>query len=359
MSEPNDDSEPDSDPDVVCRRPPYPEFGAWYREGDPFDAFLAAVSALAGESGHCRIDADDSEDPDARITVPVTDARALLRRQYKRHEIESAWATFDFEAPSGRVIELLASVGLFRNPFAWFPVSHGNWGAFFPSEIPRLKRDGPYSMEVEAGVAWQIALQDSYEILVRLCRSSAAITYGGCIESLACGVPVTNGATYNADGYAGRDLALSWLHRHDRHHPTFHAGLSIDALREFIEAAPRGRSVPVIDAKHQLTREQVLAALALPPNDLLEALEAAAARPDPAWQHFEAECARVLGELEKADVDDVENVPVTDDHSRFIRDHSPSAVDHLDNGAIVLIAHSYRTLWPLWADALRLLDIRP
>jgi hypothetical protein len=99
--------------------------------------------------------------------------------------------------------------------------------------------------------------------------------------------------------------------------------------------------------------------LALPPKELVAALEAAAARIDPVWKAIEAECTRVLGDLAKAAADDVETIPLNGDHIRFIQDHSPASVEHLDNGALVLIAHPYRTLWPLWANALALLGIRP
>jgi hypothetical protein len=33
-------------------------------------------------------------------------------------------------------------------------------------------------------------------------------------------------------------------------------------------------------------------------------------------------------------------------------------VRRLPNGAVMLATHPYRTLWPLWADALGLLGIR-
>jgi hypothetical protein len=222
-----------------------------------------------------------------------------------------------------------------------------------------MKRDRPYSLALEASIVWHIAIQDCHELLVRLCRSSPAITSGGCMEAFDCGVALTNGATYNADGYPGRDIALSWLHRYNRYDETVNAGFSIDALRELIEAAPPGTHVRILDTEDQLTREQVLAALALPAKDLVAALEAAAARIDPAWQAIQAENVRVLDELEKASADDVETLPLNGDHIRFIQNHSPAFVERMENGALILYAHPYRTLWPLWARALELLGIRP
>jgi len=55
------------------------------------------------------------------------------------------------------------------------------------------------------------------------------------------------------------------------------------------------------------------------------------------------------GELPKASADDMETIPLNGDHIRFIQNHSPAFVEHLDNGAVVLFPHPYRTLWPLWA----------
>ncbi len=377
----DDDEEPDSDPNVICRRPPFPEFGAWFEELHRFDAFWATVSALAHESGQCVIPADEDDGP--RRFVPLAEAHTLLRRQYdrKRENIvgDTAVTSFDFEAPSGRVLRLCASVGVFHNQFTRVPVRCGNWGDFFPVEVPHRKYDGVYSMEVGAAIAWHVAMLDIYEIVVRLCSSSPAIITGGCIESLACGVPLTNGATYNADAHLARDLALTWLCQYHRSHPwletTFDAGWSINALREAIEAAPPGECVRILDRNDLLTREQALAVLALPPKELLDALEVCAGRRDPAWKAIEADLARVLEHLEAADPQDLEMVPLPAkrpswpfdtpeftrfmEYSRFLQNHSPASVRRLPSGAVVLFAHPYRTLWPLWADALALLGIRP
>jgi hypothetical protein len=43
---------------------------------------------------------------------------------------------------------------------------------------------------------------------------------------------------------------------------------------------------------------------------------------------------------------------------RWIEQHAPFHVRRLPNGGVRLATHPYRILWPLWADALHLLDIR-
>jgi len=49
----------------------------------------------------------------------------------------------------------------------------------------------------------------------------------------------------------------------------------------------------------------------------------------------------------------------TGKHTRFIEQHAPYHVRRLPNGGVMLATHPYRTLWPLWQDALALLDITP
>jgi hypothetical protein len=48
-----------------------------------------------------------------------------------------------------------------------------------------------------------------------------------------------------------------------------------------------------------------------------------------------------------------------DETLAFIERHAPNHVQRLPNGGVVLATHPYRTLWPLWADALFLLGIIP
>jgi hypothetical protein len=163
-------------------------------------------------------------------------------------------------------------------------------------------------------------------------------------------------ATYHADGCVGRDLALSWIRLHDSERLELAAGLPMDTLRERVEAAPRGARVSVRE-RGVLTREEVLAALALRADDLLEALDAAAV-PDNEWLTVEP----LAHDAFESAVHGAHTVQVhvfTEPHVRFIQAHAPFHVRRLPNGAVLLATHPYRTLWPLWADALDLLGIRP
>jgi hypothetical protein len=43
---------------------------------------------------------------------------------------------------------------------------------------------------------------------------------------------------------------------------------------------------------------------------------------------------------------------MTSDHVYFLVDHAPFYIRRLPSGGVLLATHPYRTLWPLWADAL-------
>ncbi|MRG92963.1 hypothetical protein [Polyangium spumosum] len=101
----------------------------------------------------------------------------------------------------------------------------------------------------------------------------------------------------------------------------------------------------------------MLAALALPPNKLLDALEASAsALIDDVWRAAEP-LARKAIEMKQAGGPTYELVH-TVEHRRLIEEHAPSHVRRLPNGGVLLATHPFRTLWPLWSEALRLLGIR-
>jgi hypothetical protein len=107
----------------------------------------------------------------------------------------------------------------------------------------------------------------------------------------------------------------------------------------------------------ELTREQVLAALTTPPATLLDALEAAAV-PDDEWRAALPLALEIIQATEKGAPK--EEVPVrTGKHFRFIERHAPYHVRRLPSGGVLLATHPYRTLWPLWADALMLLGSTP
>jgi hypothetical protein len=223
--------------------------------------------------------------------------------------------------------------------------------------------------------------------MIHLCApdASARVTTGGCTWFWEWGPPVHGCATYNADARIARDLALTWVHLHDGDKMACAAGLSLEALAARVEAAPRGSRIAVasdleftrerepskstpgqsfrewrgdgiaLPSNAELTREQVLAALSTPPGALLEALEASAV-PDDAWRAVEPSALEAIEAAKQG----MPTYEVTFQHRRyfqFIQRHAPYHVRCLPNGGVLLATHPYRTLWPLWADALWLLGI--
>jgi hypothetical protein len=192
---------------------------------------------------------------------------------------------------------------------------------------------------------------------------------GACTGEEDWIAPVEMCATYNASAAElARDLALSWMSLHDKESVSRIAGTSLEALHARVDAAPRGARVPMKGGSEltgSLSRETVLKALATPPATLLEALEAAAV-PDKAWRAAEPQAREImdllrqLGEAAEGDGPPAFRAKVTTrGHVRFLEEHAPFNVRRLPSGGMVLATHPYRTLWPLWADALYLLGITP
>src|SRR5262249_29470892 len=106
----------------------------------------------------------------------------------------------------------------------------------------------------------------------------------------------------------------------------------------------------------ELTREQVLAALATPQALLLEALEASAASlladewraADPHARDI-LEATRAGAPSEEVNFVTWEGYSSVDKNQRWIQQHAPYHVRRLPNGGVLLATHPYRTLWPLWA----------
>jgi len=277
------------------------------------------------------------------------------------------------------------------------------------------------SIEVEAAILSIHVQQDVEDLLSRLCApdGSRRVVTGGCSDLSEWGAPIEMAATYHANpASVARDLALSWVRIHDGYHVARAVGIALDALRARIESAPRGTRIAVagnvmrarkhceqerradsarldllsrdIDVRvhfrkllelkdredalllrgelpsrgtrvalpsdDDLTREQVLAALATPPATLLEALEASAV-PDDEWRAVEPLALETIQAAKEGAPTEEVNV-LTGGHARFIERHAPYHVRRLPNGGVLLATHPYRTLWPLWADALFLLGIR-
>ncbi|WP_437993575.1 hypothetical protein [Sorangium sp. So ce145] len=238
---------------------------------------------------------------------------------------------------------------------------------FFPSEVPVGR--GPRSVEAEAAAAYHMVQGDIEDLLLRLCApdTSGRVPTGACTDKEDWIAPVEMCATYNANAAElARDLALSWVSLDDKESVSRIAGTSLEALRARVEAAPRGARVPMKGTSEltgSLSRETVLKVLAMPPATLLEALEAAAV-PDEAWRAAEPK-ARELLELRRQLKDEAAGeVPpafwvdvTTREHTRFLEEHAPFHVCRLPSGGVVLATHPYRTLWPLWTDAIFVLGL--
>jgi hypothetical protein len=315
------------------------------------DAFLATLATLGVSSAidvfRYRYDPSDTRPTDS---LSMADAIELLRDDYA---LGFARGRFEISAPTGRCLDVWLSVG------TDIEVVVGLSGALLHhAPIPHLKHRRP-SVDVEAGVAYSVWFTDASELLVRLCMSSPAIAVGGCDRGGSWGLAATTYvASYHADGYAARDLARTWWHLTHPDSAVMTAGSSLAELRACVEASPRGlRLSPAIGV--WLTREEVLAAMDLPKEDLLAALEACAEARSVEWHAVEADINRVIRGVEHAAVSEIEWSHMGHRHIRFLKEHAPSVVKRLENGGVVLFAHPYRTLWPLWASALDLLGIRP
>jgi hypothetical protein len=322
------------------RRGNSPHFFAWCDEGQRLEAFVTAVSRLVPETRPFSMEKEEQR----------------IRGEYAADGC--AWAIFEFETPCGSAFEMGGRVSSDRHfNVRGGPINFGSrdWRDIFPQRVRLAKRHSSHLLEAGAIVACHCVMVDMQDILLRVCTANSGITTGGCMSWVVGIPPISMGATYNADGCVSRDLALSWVSLYDREDLGLIAGLPIDTLRERVEAAPRGTCVSVGDGG-VLTREEVLAALSLGANGLLEALEAAAVTDDE-WRDVEP-LAIAAFEACKRGAFTVEVDVLSVEHARFIQRHAPFYVERLPNGGVLLATHPYRTLWQLWSDALLLLGIR-
>jgi hypothetical protein len=286
----------------------------WAAAEHRLDAFVAALSALTYARDYCRFQRDTLRLGHSALGCTVAEAISIAELLYGAGAAIEAFV--DAMLNTRRVVPV--AVKVFDDAYA---------RAFQDYE--------PFIADVYVS----LPLDETEDLLSRICASPHVLTCSSSI-SRTWPAPAEASATYHADGNVARDLALTWLHLRDRHRVRDVAGLSVDALRARVEAAPPGTSVGVATSlaawyRHDeagwgdartgrpwlpgdaiLTREQVLAALST--RMLLEALEAAA---------------------------------VPDD------DRAPFRVRRLANGGVLLATHPDRILWPLWADALFLLGI--
>nr|WP_236644800.1 hypothetical protein [Sorangium cellulosum] len=236
---------------------------------------------------------------------------------------------------------------------------------------------GPRSFEVEAELAWHLLQIDLEDLLLRLCEpdGSGRVRTGACTSAWRWHAPVTTCATYNACAREiARDLAVSWVHLHDKDSVSRIAGIPLSMLHARVDAAPRGARVAIAPPRGSrvarkgggaracsLSRETVLKALAAPPSVLLDALEASAV-PDNAWRAAAPRASEILERTRRlAETGDGPPTwPVDTDkhrHFRFLKKHPPFLVRRLASGGVVLATHPFCSLWPLWADALDALGL--
>ncbi|MGK3969830.1 hypothetical protein WMF38_32385 [Sorangium sp. So ce118] len=345
-----------------------PHFFAWCTEPERVDAFAAALSSLVIPADLISVDMS----PDIWCkTSSMEDALAMIRAHFggrNSAHVLSGMMLNDSERIMVFSAACYPEESERRHPFGPLRLEAGErkWD-FYPHEIP--VGGGPRSVEAEAAVACHLVQGDIEDLLLRLCApdTSRRVPTGACTDKEDWIAPVEMCATYNANAAElARDLALSWVSLHERESVSRIAGTSLEALHARVDAAPRGTRVPMkggSELTRSLSRETVLKALATPPAVLLEALEAAAV-PDDAWRaaepkaHEIMELLRQLGEAAEGEGPPAFRAKVTSrGHFRFLEEHAPFHVRRLPSGGVLLATHPYRTLWPLWSDALFVLGL--
>ncbi|MEO7331591.1 MAG: hypothetical protein ABI193_23655 [Minicystis sp.] len=327
----------------------------WSPAEHRLEVFIAALSSLAYSGTICRFQREILRRGQAAYDCTVAQAMSMAREIYGAESaIEvDVGATLD----TRRVITVTLEL----------------WGDVFARTFDNYE---PFKLEVHDS----LTLEETDDLFARVCASPHLLTWASSF-SRAWPAPLEASGTYHADGKVARDLALTWIHLQSGRRIRDIAGLSLDALRARVDATPPGTRVGVATslaawAAHghggwgasrsiqswlpgdvELTREQVLAALAVAPETLLEALEASAI-PDDEWCAAEARAIETApmtkGSVPASalDVTAGKDVP-------WIEQHAPYHVRRLPNGGVMLTTHPYRTLWQLYADALFLLGINP
>jgi len=333
-----------------------PNFFAWCDETLRVDAFAAALSALVYPRGTCSVSIYSTWTNE----IPINEAVVVLRDAFDANAY--AYSSFGVMLSSKRGLGFsghCCGEGAIRRgspgPLGMSPFDKEQ---LLPLNLP-LALGGVRSVEVEAALAALVVQDDVEDLLLRLCApdASARVTTGGCTKLGSWGAPIEIGATYHADAsLVARDLALSWVHLHDKDRMERIAGMSLPALHARIDAAPHGARVAVAGGG-ELSRETVLKAIETSPAALLDALEASAL-PDDEWRAAEPSALETIEA--SATGAPTYNVDLTTRrHVQFLERHAPYHVRRLPSGGVLLATHPYRTLWQLYADALFLLGITP
>ncbi|WP_437319647.1 hypothetical protein [Sorangium sp. So ce385] len=341
-------------------------FYAWCEEVDRGDALAAALSTLVIPGDLIRVAMDNDI---WRKTHSMDEVLATVRANFS--------GRINADVSSGVVLrhperDVCFGIACYTeecerlSPFGPLVLRISDKSDFLRPDLNLVLGSGPRSIEVEAAVAWLVIEDDLEDLLLRFCAPDASgrIPTGACTNAWDWVAPVDMCATYNANAVElARDLALSWVHLHDKGKIERAAGMSLDALRARVEAAPAGARVAMkggSEHARSLSRDTVLKALAAPPSALLDALEASAV-PDDAWR---AAAPRAREILELTDqIEEIQGLPTwrvdttTRKHVRFLEEHAPFHVRRLPSGGVVLATHPYRSLWPLWSDALFVLGL--
>lgn len=378
-----------------------PCFHAWCEEAGRVEAFAAALSALVYPHARCHVELHTigAGKIVGHCDVHPKDIIDLVRTNFttKSHVRATIPVHVRVEVGIAMSFECFGE-GYFTpryDPYNALVADIPEAGDVYGEIVDFVLYRGERSPTGEAAIMGMRAQTDIEDVFVRICMpdESKRITTG-CISTSNWYAPIELAGTYNADGNVARDVALSWLYLHDGDRVEHAARASLDTLAARVDAAPKGTRIGVsTDVKRriehtrrdiemassklgrpphrdairrgarailptdvELTREQVLKVLDAPLATLVEALEAAAV-PDDEWRAAEAIALEMI-EAKTRGEQTVE-VNVTKGHVvQFLQHHAPYHVRRLPNGGVLLATHPYRTLWPLWADALLLLGIR-
>ncbi|KYF61370.1 hypothetical protein BE04_04980 [Sorangium cellulosum] len=347
---------------------PGPYFYAWCDEASRVDALGAALSALVDHPPYTvGVDLCPGPEPHgASVDEAVATIRAHFRHADAEVVLHSTLSSRQFVRCMLRCFTDRSERSTSWGPLHLHPERVQD---FAPMYMILDLGSGASSVGAEAVLAWHKVVTDIEDFLLRLCAPDASgrVSTGGCTTAWTWLAPVSMCATYHANARdIARDLALSWISLHDGESVPRIAGLSIDALYARVDAAPAGARVVPTDKSGRsipLSREAVLKALALPGSALLEALIAAADVPDEVWRAAEPRAeeihnltvqAKARGEQlpESLKGPPLWYVEMTGEHVYFLVDHAPFHIRCLPSGGVMMATHFYRTLWPLWADAL-------
>ncbi|NUQ79957.1 MAG: hypothetical protein HUU21_41185, partial [Polyangiaceae bacterium] len=307
-----------------------PYFHGWCEEAHRVDAFAAALAALIIPGTTCSVtNWPLGSDRTSRTSIALDESIAFTRAVFTAdaHVSTSLGVRVSLADVLPLTVRCFGEAYLRRYPDAPLQALVYDRNYFFFRQVELVLGNGPRSQAVEAAYVSIHTQADTERILLGLCAPDEIkrVRTGSCSPS-SCAASVEVCSTYHSDATEiARDLALSWVHLYDGDKVGCAAGLSLEALAERVEAAPKEARVGIATTVErveeyerrdyqttkswatraprpdlarkgsreigpgdkELTREQVLAVLQMPPAALLDALEAAAV-PDDEWREAEA-----------------------------------------------------------------------